>query len=69
MVLRIVIIKDNVLSSIVQSIFLIQDKTMKADMIQQTQRILNLIAKRDLDDDGKIDFFLMINPLLFFFFL
>jgi hypothetical protein len=23
-------------------------------MIQQTQRILNLIAKRDLDDDGKM---------------
>ncbi len=54
MVLRIVIIKDNVLSSIVQFIFLIQDLIMKTDMIQQTQRILNLIAKRDLDDDGKI---------------
>ena len=54
MVLRFVIIRDNVLSSIVQYIFLIQDKTMKADMIQQTQRILNLIAKRDLDDDGKL---------------
>ena len=27
---------------------------MKTDMIQQTQRILDLIAKRDLDDDGKI---------------
>jgi hypothetical protein len=26
---------------------------MKTDVIQQTQRILNLIAKRDLDDDGK----------------
>lgn len=26
---------------------------MKTDTIQQTQRILNLIAKRDLDDDGK----------------
>jgi len=25
-------------------------------MIQQTQSILNLIAKRDLDDDGKIQF-------------
>jgi hypothetical protein len=29
---------------------------MKTDMIQQTQSILNLIAKRDLDDDGKIQF-------------
>ncbi len=32
---------------------MIQDLIMKTDMIQQTQRILNLIAKRDLDDDGK----------------
>jgi hypothetical protein len=30
---------------------------MKTDMIQQTQNILNLIAKRDLDDDGKIKIF------------
>ncbi len=30
---------------------------MKTDMIQQTQNILNLIAKRDLDDDGKINNF------------
>ena len=28
---------------------------MKTDTIQQTQRILNLIAKRDLDDDGKCE--------------
>ena len=27
---------------------------MKTDLVQQTQNILNLIAKRDLDDDGKI---------------
>ncbi len=54
MVLRIVIIKDNVLSSIHPFISLIQDLIMKTDMIQQTQRILNLIAKRDLDDDGKL---------------
>lgn len=26
---------------------------MKTDMIQQTQSVLNLIAKRDLDDDGE----------------
>jgi hypothetical protein len=40
---------------------------MKTDMIQQTQRILNLIAKRDLDDDGKIissiDLLIIINPI------
>ncbi len=54
MVLRIVVTRDNVLSLIVQFIFLIQYIiTMKTDVIQQTQRILNLIAKRDLDDDGK----------------
>ena len=33
---------------------------MKTDMIQQTQRILNLIAKRDLDDDGRTS--LKVNP-------
>jgi hypothetical protein len=29
---------------------------MKTNIIQDTQRILDLIAKRDLDDDGKILF-------------
>lgn len=29
---------------------------MKADILQDTQRILDLIAKRDLDDDGEIEF-------------
>jgi hypothetical protein len=28
---------------------------MKTNIVQDTQRILDLIAKRDLDDDGKIN--------------
>lgn len=31
---------------------------MKTDVIQDTQRILDLIAKRDLDDDGRVTFLL-----------
>jgi hypothetical protein len=27
---------------------------MKTNILQDTQRVLDLIAKRDLDDDGKI---------------
>ena len=26
---------------------------MKTDLVQETQNVLNLIAKRDLDDDGR----------------
>ena len=69
MVLRIVITRDNVLSLIVQFISSIQETiTMKTDMTQQTQRILNLIAKRDLDDDGKSYIFdkTSIDVCLFF---
>lgn len=61
MVWHIVIIEDNDLSSIYPLISLIQFKTMKTDALQQTQRILNLIAKRDLDDDGKIDLLFIEN--------
>ena len=28
---------------------------MKTELLQETQRLLDLIAKRDLDDDGKAD--------------
>lgn len=28
---------------------------MKTELLQETQRLLQLIAKRDLDDDGKND--------------
>ena len=27
---------------------------MKTDLVQETQNVLDLIAKRDLDDDGKL---------------
>ena len=56
MVLIIVHSKDNVLSSIYHIHQLILIIKMKTNIIQDTQRILDLIAKRDLDDDGKIDF-------------
>jgi hypothetical protein len=40
---------------------------MKTNTIQHTQRILNLIAKRDLDDDGKIYCsILRLNKFLYF---
>jgi hypothetical protein len=41
---------------------------MKTNIVQDTQRILDLIAKRDLDDDGKIAFS-MLEFLINFCFL
>ena len=45
---------------------------MKKTVLQDTQRILDLIAKRDLDDDGKIIavfFLLELHIESFFFYL
>jgi hypothetical protein len=44
------------------SILITKSDNMKTDMIQQTQRILNLIAKRDLDDDGRISLKMIQGP-------
>jgi len=42
---------------------------MKTNIVQDTQRILDLIAKRDLDDDGKIWFFRINNKMSWFLFV
>jgi hypothetical protein len=39
---------------------------MKTNIVQDTQRILDLIAKRDLDDDGNIWFLGLIIKFLVF---
>jgi len=39
---------------------------MKTNIVQDTQRILDLIAKRDLSDDGKI-VYTQINEKVCFF--
>jgi len=39
---------------------------MKTNIVQDTQRILDLIAKRDLDDDGNIWFLEFIIKFLVF---
>jgi hypothetical protein len=40
---------------------------MKTNIVQDTQRILDLIAKRDLDDDGKIVFSMLAFLINFCF--
>jgi hypothetical protein len=51
---NIVYSNDNASNSVDHIHPLNQSVKMKNNTIQDTQRILELIAKRDLDDDGKI---------------